>query len=164
MSNKKNNKKLSKLGGNDDNYIKPAVTISDRYTPEEIKNMLEDYERTDCAKLKKGFHIRYFKKVNDNLEFKPGGYVFDISGAPEYIIITNGKFNWSAQCNECIFYQKMTFSEEKTQLDETIKLLEQQNKQKDTQIVELTALAKKYKSDIAKHEKLIKKLQKQLNN
>ena len=58
----------------------------------------------------------------------------------------------------------MTFSEEKTQLDETIKLLEQQNKQKDTQIVELTALAKKYKSDIAKHEKLIKKLQKQLNN
>ena len=95
---------------------------ANKLTNDEIAKLLEDYTKVKSSELKRGFHVRYFKKNPDGtLDFRLGGFVLDISGLPTYIIMSNGKVQWSVQCKTAIFYQKMTDIELFNELNETIK-------------------------------------------
>lgn len=114
MGEKKPTKKyLHKLGENDEEigYIKPQITTTELMTDEEIKKALEDYIKVEPSQLVKSDHVRYFSINEDNTtSFRLGGWIVK-NGSPDYVVLTNGKSNWSAQCKSSIFYKKMTNTE-----------------------------------------------------
>lgn len=153
MSNKI--QKLKKIS-DDKDYIKSEQTVTEKLSADEIQKLLEDYKKIDSNELKRGFHVRYFKINQDkSVEFKLGGNILKVNGLPEYIVLSNGKLNWSVQCKNTIFYQKMTFTEEKEEFN---KIITKQNN--DIQI--LTDYVKNLKSEIIEKDKLIKKFKNEL--
>ena len=66
-----------------------------------------------------------------------GGQLHKNNGLPEYIILFNGKTQWSVQVKDTIFYRKMTISEIKEEYEKIIKDLIEKNKKLKKQIKEL---------------------------
>lgn len=126
MNNEKQPKKkkmIVKLGEDDKetNYKKPNITVAEKITDDQLVKMLEDYVKVKPTTLVKSDHVRYFTVNKDKTtSFKIGGHVMKIDGLPKYIILTNGKQNWSVQCDNTIFYKKMTNTEKIDELNETI--------------------------------------------
>lgn len=178
MSNKKtNNKKhLTKLGetDNETGYIKPELTNTDAMTNDDIKKVLEDYKKVEADQLIKSDHVRYFVINKDKTtSFRLGGWVLKTDGMPDYIVLTNGKLNWSVQCANTIFYKQNSQTEIIEQLKLTIAkkndMIEECNyennilqKQLDEKTKENVILLKHNKTmikEIAKKDKQIVKLE-----
>ncbi len=106
--------KLAKLGETDKEtgYVKPETTMTESMSNDDIKKVLEDYKKVNASELIKSDHVRYFV-INDDktTSFRLGGWVLKTDGMPDYIVLTNGKLNWSVQCINAIFYKQMTQTE-----------------------------------------------------
>lgn len=149
---KKEYPKLKKL--DDIKYTGPKKTFTQELSKEEINQLLDGYEETTFSNLNKGFHVRYFKKVNGMLEFKMGGTI--LKKEAEYVILTNGMANWSVQKVDTVFYQHETIIEIRKQLDkkygDEIDGLKKRND-------ELISYVKLLKIQLVDKDKLIEKLE-----
>jgi hypothetical protein len=110
--------------GNTNNYAKPSTTYQQTLSNQDIKEKLKDYKKTDdIRKVSIGTHCRYFT-VNPKTkekEFRLGGNLNKIDPEGRYVILSNGKVNWSVQIPNTVFYQKMTETEYKNELKNEIK-------------------------------------------
>lgn len=115
----KQKKELKKIS--DVEYTGSKKTFTQELTPEEIKNLLEGYEEVEYNELKRGFHIRYFSKNKEGkMGFKMGGNIIKLN-IPDYIVLTNGKVNWSVQINNSTFYQQLTMTQIKDDIEREYK-------------------------------------------
>lgn len=117
-------------------YVRPAVTMTDQLSKEQIEEKLEDYVKVDdIYKVPLGVHMRYFSNVNGKMVFRMGGLLHKNTGLPEYVILSTtptGKPGWSVQVKDTIFYRKMTLNEIKTEYQGIIdELIEKNKKLKD---------------------------------
>lgn len=117
-------------------YVRPAVTMTDQLSKEQIEEKLEDYKKVDdIFKVPLGVHMRYFSNINGKMVFRMGGLLHKNTGLPEYVILSTtptGKPGWSVQVKDTIFYRKMTLNEIKTEYQTIIdELIEKNKKLKD---------------------------------
>ena len=140
MSDTKNKSKYDKIGS----YVRPALTITDQLTPEEVATMLKDYKKIntieELAQVSLGTHIRYFSidPETQKPSFRLGGSLFK-SNTPTYIMLKSsieGTKPWSVQVKNAVFYRKLTEKEiienyEKllSNSSDAIKNLKKENKQ-----------------------------------
>jgi len=116
-------KSTKRIGG--DQYIRPRKTITEKLTPHEIENKLEDYTPApDIYKIPLGTHLRYFSIKNINGQkkklFRMGGILNNNRGLPDYVVLSNGKSSWCAQVKTTEFWRKMTIQEIKDDYEEVI--------------------------------------------
>lgn len=125
----------------DQNYKPSEKTYQSTLSKEEINKKLEGYTRVEGSKIfqvQLNTHIRYFNvnPKNNEKEFRLGGYLTKIGDNNEYVILSNGKFSWSVQLANTIFFKKLKLDEYKEQVvsevDDSIKkkmdLLMRENK------------------------------------
>jgi hypothetical protein len=150
---------MSRLGNDD--YKRPRKTLTDKLSPEEIKNKLEDYiEVEEISKVPLNSHLRYFtekydesKKKNSKV-FRLGGFLVNknnydkyivLSNVPDTGVINNNRKTWSVNTQKSIFYRKQTIDEIKEDYkDELEELYDEIDKLK-KQVKKLTAENKKLK-------------------
>lgn len=125
--------KYSKKIGSDKTYKRPKKTYQDMLTNDEIAEKLQGYEKVDdITQVPVDTHIRYFSTdAKGNNTFRMGGFLKVKSD--DYVILTNGKIDWSVQIKGTIFFKKMS--------------------QKD----ELNAIHQLYKKKLAEKDEMIKK-------
>jgi polyhydroxyalkanoate synthesis regulator phasin len=87
----------------------------DFLSPEQIKKRMENYERVEennFHKLYRGQKIKYFEFIqNENkFRYRPGGSLV-ANKSPDYIVLTNGKQNWSVQLEKSIIFKERNISE-----------------------------------------------------
>lgn len=97
---------------------KKEKTFHELLKEDDIKILLENHEEiNDKYELKQGMLIRYYKIINENdkiiKHFRIGGTIIKIDLDNNYIILSNGKVNWSVQLNDTIIYKKLTIEEVK---------------------------------------------------
>lgn len=113
-------------------YVRPATTMTDQLSKEQIEEKLEDYVKVDdIYKVPLGVHMRYFSNVNGKMAFRMGGLLHKNTGLPEYVILSTtptGKPGWSVQVKDTIFYRKMTLNEIKSEYQGIIDDLIEKNK------------------------------------
>jgi uncharacterized protein YeeX (DUF496 family) len=110
---------------NKDNFIRPKMTFTDKLSNDEIEDMLEDYkEVTDIYKIPLNTHLRYITTVNNVKKFRTGGVLYNNTGLPKYVILSNGKNSWSVQLKDTTFFRKMTIAEIKKEYEDLIEDLE----------------------------------------
>jgi hypothetical protein len=127
------NKKYKKNG-----YDRPDITYTDQLSKEQVEEKLQDYKKIDdIFKVPLGVHMRYFIKKDGQLLFRLGGQFHKNTGLPDYVILTNGKTQWSVQVKDTIFYVKMTLPEIKEEYENIIKGLIEKNKKLKQRIKEL---------------------------
>ena len=119
---------------------KKDKTFQESLTDDDIHILLEYYEQiNNIHELKPGLLIRYYKISNENNKitklFRIGGTIIKIDFDKQYIIVSNGKINWSVQIENSIFYRKITY-------DDLKKFYENELDNKDLEI-------KKYKKYIS---------------
>ena len=148
---------ITKRLANDTN--KQDNSYQSSLTKEQIIKKLDGYTRVESNKLHKvplNTHIRYFvvnPKTNDK-QFRLGGFLTKFGDNNEYIVLSNGKFSWSVQLANTIFYKKMSKDEMKEQIATEVeddirvkmeKLMKENKKLKDTikEIKETTIKNKK---------------------
>ena len=104
-----------------DNYNRPPMTYTEKLTPEQIEEKLQDYQKVeDLYAVPIGTHLRYFI-IKDGLKlFRTGGLLHKNQGLPVYIILTNGINSWSVQVKNTIFYRKMTQKEIRDDHDDAL--------------------------------------------
>ena len=146
---------LTKLADNEKQYKKPPQTVTEKLSPEDIVNLLVNYQEVKFDNLKTGVHTRYYKKNKDNsLDFKLGGTLLRINKEPKYVVLMANGMTWTAQANS-IFYQEMS---SKDTIDE---LKEEIEKQK-IQIAELVSFIKKIDKDTKQKDQIIEQQHKQI--
>jgi len=113
-----------------DNYIKPANTVQDNLTKEDIDLLLEEYDEVeDIQQLRNGIHIRYFTVSRlgqtDKKLFRMGGTIIKVDLDKKYIVLSNGKISWSVQLNnKNILYKKMSTEDIKDFYENEINTIE----------------------------------------
>ena len=107
----------------DTTYERPKKTYQEMLSNEEIKEKLKDYKKVvDIKKVSIGTHLRYFViDKNKEKHFRLGGTLNKFGDNGEYIILSNGKLNWSVQIKNSIFFQKLTEKEFKEEMKEELK-------------------------------------------
>jgi len=97
-----------------------------KLTQDEIEKQLDDYiEVKDLNTVPMGAHIKYFKKDNiGDDKYRVGGFLMHKKGLPSYIVLTNGKINWSVQVDDNKFYRRLTMDEVKADYEQCIDYLE----------------------------------------
>jgi len=127
----------NRLGDKNDKYIRPKKTVQDKLTPNQIKDLLNDYvEVADVNSIPLNTHVRYFSKQKDGRKvFRIGGYLINNKEADKYIVLTNRKNNWSVNTKNSIFFKKISTDEltevhndEVGELKQLIKKLYKENK------------------------------------
>lgn len=118
MSNNFNKGNTTRL--TNDKYVRPVKTKQDMYTPEEINNMLEDYEPIeDINEVALGSHLRYFATVLEGKKkvkkFRRGGMLSKNDPKEPFVILSNGTQTWSVQKKTALFFKKKTFDEIKSE-------------------------------------------------
>lgn len=94
-------------------------SVQNKLTQDDINKLLDDYEEiSNNDELNIGMDIRYFQivtkgNINQKL-FRFGGKIINIDLKKGYIILTNGKVNWSVQLQNVIIYKKISIEEIKT--------------------------------------------------
>jgi len=142
---------------NKDNYIKPDQTFTDRLTREEMNKLLEDYTKENIKNIARGSHVRYFTKDKDgNLKFRLGGTLISNDGLPDYVILSNGKQNWSVQIKETIFYVQISNKQLKAEFNDLIF-------KKDNELKSYADSNKSLMNDKKKLEKIIAKKDKEID-
>ena len=123
-------KKDNRLTYNDDDYIRPNVTYTDKLTAEEIKEKLRYYKQVkstkELSKIPLHTQIKYFKIDNNDSKFRIGGRLKSKKNADTYIVLYNNKKSWSVDTQHAIFFKKMTAEEMEKQSKERIQQLENQ--------------------------------------
>lgn len=142
--NKQSTSKRSLMNG-------PAIKKKQSYTRSDIESQLKNYEKLDSVSVKElanGDRVRYFEVMgNSNFKYKPGGYVL-INGAPEYLVLTNGKKNWSVQLATHVIFKALDYD----------KMEEAHNKA----LADKDALIDKLRKMILKKDNSIKRLTQQV--
>lgn len=145
---KKNNKNIDIIKNNsddsDDNkftkngYSRPDTTYTEQLSKEQIEEKLEDYTKIDdIFHVPLSTHLRYFIKKDNKLVFRMGGQLHKNNGLPEYVILNNGKTQWSVQVKDTVFYRKMSIKEIKDEYEKIIKDLIAKNKKLKKELKEL---------------------------
>ena len=133
------------------NY-KNKKSYQDSLSPDEIKQKLEEYRLVDdVLVVPLNTHLRYFTidpKTGDK-SFRLGGFLTKID--KEYIILSNGKLRWSVQLKNTVFFEKMTFTDLKKDLTDSIK------KKYEDEIDQLMEENKKLKNTLKEVKKEIKR-------
>ena len=122
-----------------DKYKRPKKTLTDKLTPEEIKDKLNDYiEVEDISKLPLNTHLRYFTEKYDEDKkkkirvFRLGGFLINknnydkyivLSNVPETGVINNNKKTWSVNTKISVFFRKQTIDEIKDEYEDEIEEL-----------------------------------------
>jgi len=104
MNKKKNLKKtkISILEESDDDQTHLLKPI-DMMAQNDIRKRLVNYDIVeDVSNLLPGQQILYFEKLtNGCFRYKPGGFVA-VNRSPDYLVLTNGRNNWSVQLSNHI--------------------------------------------------------------
>lgn len=146
---------LTKLADNEKQYKKPPQTTTEKLSPEDIVNLLINYQEVKFEDLKTGIHTRYYKKnKDDGLDFKLGGTLLKVDKSLKYCVLMANGMTWTAQANS-IFYQEMSC---KDTIDE-LKLEIEKHK---LQITELVSFVKKLDKDTKQKDQIIEKQNKQI--
>lgn len=101
-----------------DNYKKIGRSYQDNLTPEEIKKKLEDYKLVkDIDEVGLNTHLRYFMidEKSGKKHFRLGGFL--TKNEQDYIVLSNGQLSWSVQKNNSTFFQKLSNSEIKEEVE-----------------------------------------------
>jgi len=109
-----------------DSYKRPKYTKTETLSKEEIKELLEDYEKVDdIGKVKIGSSMRYFDVSDkDNNKFRYGGTLVNIS-YPNYIVLSAKGKSWSVQISDAIFFKRINIEELKKEYEEIFLKLEE---------------------------------------
>jgi hypothetical protein len=111
-------KKRYQKNNKSDNYTKPDKTFQETLSKQAIKDYLKDYKKvTDITKISIGTHLRYFT----NEIFRLGGTLNKFGDNGQYLILSNGKINWSVQLANTVFFQKLSESEIKEELKKELR-------------------------------------------
>ena len=124
MDRKKDNeeKKPFKKNG----YERPSSTFTEQLSKEQINERLMDYTKVDdLYKVPLGVHLRYFVEKDGEKLFRMGGQLYKNTGLPDYVILNNGKAQWSVQVKDSIFYRKMTLNEIKEEYESNFKTIKE---------------------------------------
>ena len=115
------NNTITKRLSRDTTYTKTKKSYQDKLSPSEIKQKLAEYKQVDdIDSVSLNSHVRYFtfNPKNGKKLFRLGGFLTKID--KEYVILSNGKFSWSVQKKNSVFFQKMNFNELKDELSKKI--------------------------------------------
>lgn len=134
--------KYTRKLGSDKTYTRPKVTYQEQLSAEDIAKKLQGYEKVDyIADVPLNTHLRYFITKNDGSQaFRSGGFLKVKNNADVYVVLTNGKDEWSVQTKNTIFFKKMTHQDE------------------------INALHKLYTKKLEEKDKIIAKLKKHIKN
>lgn len=141
-------KPVKKLGGD---YVRPEKTLTDKLTPEQIEEKLENYSQTYIENIPLNVHVRYFKMEDGKRKFCLGGLLYQNTGLPVYVKLSNGTNVWSVQTKDTIFFRKMTPTEIKTEHHKDISELEEK-------VNKLTAMNEILEAENKKLKAYIKKM------
>lgn len=147
----------------DDNYVKPLQTFTDRLSQDEINKLLEDYVKENIKNIVKGSHVRYFSKDKDgNLKFRLGGMLINTDGLPEYVVLSNGKKNWSVQVKDTIFYGQISNKQLKKEYKDLLFKQEHEIESFKNSNKSLLTINSKLEKNISEKDKKINSLNKQI--
>ena len=133
-----------------DKYKKPAITATDLLSPEEINDRLQNFYRVkpdDIDSLPINTKIQYFQvSSDDKYKYRTGGTLI-VNKAPVYLILSNGRKNWSVQLNSHIIFAGRDIEKVKDEYEKKIA-------EKDKKIKHLTLYIKKLKQSINNQGKI----------
>ncbi|VVU94748.1 hypothetical protein CPAV1605_473 [seawater metagenome] len=141
--------KITKRLSRDSAYSRPKKTYQEKLSPDDIEEKLEEYIKVeDIAKVPLNSHIRYFtyNPKTKKKEFRLGGFLTRKDNPDKYVILSNGNLSWSVQTAETLFFKKMSIKELKTEYEDQIEKLTQEN-------TKLKKYAKKLKAKLNSKEK-----------
>lgn len=134
-----------------DGYVRPAQTITDKLTRDDIKEKLENYKLVDNPnQIPIGVHVRYFTVKDGKRLFRLGGQLTKNDGLPDYVMLSNGTKTWSVQTADTTFYRKMTEKEIKDSYQKLIDQKDEIIKTRDTEITKLINYIKDLKKNSTK--------------
>jgi len=115
--------KIIRLGGANDNYIRPEKTYQQNLNEKQIKEKLMEYKRIDLNENSKNIplnsHIRYFNITDNNQkQFRLGGYLKKVDLDKRYCVLTNNKQSWCVNLDRSILFKKIDYSDYKNLLEE----------------------------------------------
>ena len=115
--------KTIRLGGANDNYIRPEKTYQQNLNEKQIKEKLMEYKRIDLTENSKNIplnsHIRYFNITDNNQkQFRLGGYLKKVDLDKRYCVLTNNKQSWCVNLDRSILFKKIDYSDYKNILEE----------------------------------------------
>ena len=116
--------KITKRLSRDTLYKKTNKTYQEKLSPDEIKKKLEEYSQVeDITNVDLNTHVRYFtfNPETGEKQFRLGGFLSKIDATKGYVICQNGNLSWSVQIKNTVFFQKMSFSELKFELEEKVR-------------------------------------------
>lgn len=140
-------------------YERPQKTFIDRLNKREIEDFMIDYEKMDIKKIPLGSHVRYFEKINGEIKFRIGGNLIINNGLPKYVVLTNGKANWSVQVKDCVFFVKINSEKMKAEYEEQIENFKFEVAELKSEIRKKDELCKDLAKDQKKHIKKISELE-----
>lgn len=139
MSKKKTNTSLI-----NDNYKKSSITATELLSPDEINTRLKNFYRVspeDVINLPIYTRIQYFQVLPDNkFKYRTGGNLI-VNKFPSYLVLSNGRKNWSVQLDTHIIFAGEDIDKIKEEYEK--KLLE-----KDKKIKHLTLYIQNLKNTI----------------
>lgn len=131
----------------DDNYKRPNVTATDLLSTSDIKSRLKNFEKikkNEIKNIKPYTRIQYFEVFADNkYRYKPGGSLL-INKAPDYLVLTNGRKNWSVQLDSHIIFAEIDIDLIKKEYEDIIA-------QKNRDIEHLKELIREQKNKLNKN-------------
>jgi hypothetical protein len=145
--------KVSRLGdqSDTDSYQKPEKTATDLLSPDEIKKRISNYEQVHgeaLAEIVPNTRVQYFEVLEDkSFKYKPGGIVI-VNKYPDYMVLSNGRRNWSVQLINHIIFKEIDIDSLKSNYDTIIA-------EKDRQIEQLKHLIIKKKKEIEQLKAMI---------
>lgn len=138
--------KVQRLGDevDEETYQRPEKTATDLLSPEEIKKRIANYEQVTgpaVGEIVPGARVQYFEVMDSNTyRYKPGGVVI-VNKYPDYMVLSNGRRNWSVQLVNHIIYKEIDVTVLKSNYDTIIA-------EKDRQIEQLKHLIAKKNKEI----------------
>jgi hypothetical protein len=159
--------KYAKKLGADASYKRPKKTFQEQLTADEISEMLQGYEKVDdISEVPLNTHLRYFTTQKDGTQvFRTGGFLKNKQKADTFVILTNGKNDWSVQTKGAVFFRKLSG---KDQLDAIHELYKKKLAEKDKIIAKLKLYIKEkvgeidVNSDTPVRKSIVKKVSKPL--
>jgi len=119
------NNKTIRLGGSNDNYIRPNKTYQENLNENQIREKLREYKRINLLEddVPTNSHIRYFNVTENNQkQFRLGGYLKKIDLDKRYCVLTNNKQSWCVNLDKSIQFKKIDYQDYKLLQEENNKL------------------------------------------